>query len=152
MKKRLSILLLSLIMILVFVLPVYANDSYDKDIYYESNGDYVQYDNLADAIDAFEKTIVLDEWYEWFNSLTPEEQETINYRPKGFLETQSNKYGIDYTNNLTVIQVDPLMTTNDTKSDLSMTENKNIMATKLPTSGWELPYNPSYWNSSSVRP
>lgn len=150
MKKRISIFLLSLIMILIFALPVYANDSY-KDNYYDGSEDYVQYDNLAEAFEAFEKTIVLDEWYEWFNNLTPEEQATINYRPKDFLETQSNKYGIDYTNKITVIQVDPLMTTNDTKSDFFKTEDMSIMAT-LPTSGWELPYNPSFWNSSSVRP
>ncbi|WP_313339565.1 hypothetical protein [Sedimentibacter sp.] len=149
MKKRITMFLLSLIMMLVFALPVYA-DSYENP-YYESNEDYLQYDNLAEAFEAFEKTIVLDEWYEWFNKLTPEEQETINYRPKNFEETQSDKYRNDYTNASTVIQVDPLMTTNDKKSDLLKTEDVGIMAT-LPTSGWELPYNPSFWNSSSVKP
>lgn len=51
-----------------------ALDNFTK----ENNEDYVQYNNL----DEFEKTIVLDEWYEWFNSLTPEEQAKISYRPE----------------------------------------------------------------------
>jgi len=91
MKKRTSISLLAVIMLLVFTLPVYANDS-ASDVYYDSNEEYIQYDNLAEA---FEKTIVLDEWYEWFNALTPEEQAMINYRPQNFAETQRSRYGID---------------------------------------------------------
>lgn len=151
MKKTTQISLLIVIMSLVFALPVYANN-FASDADYYSNEEYIQYDNLSEAFEEFEKTIVLDEWYEWFNALTPEEQATVNYRPENFAETQRNKYGIDTSNILTVIPVNPSMTTNDTKSGFLKTEDMSIMTATLPTSGWELPYNPSYWNSSSVRP
>lgn len=44
----------------------------------ENNEDYVQSNNL----DELEKINALNDWYEWFNSLTPEEQAKISYRPK----------------------------------------------------------------------
>ena len=51
--------------------------------------------NLTD--NNFEESIIEfeAEWFEWFNSLSVEEQSHISYRPYNFAKIQREVYGID---------------------------------------------------------
>lgn len=42
------------------------------------------------CIEELEKTVDLDEWYAWFDSLSPDNQEKVNFRPAGFYEHQQD--------------------------------------------------------------
>ena len=59
------------------------------------DNDVLPASGIADAFAEFEKTVDLDEWFSWFNSLTPEEQKSVNYRPSNFGEIERTVYGKD---------------------------------------------------------
>lgn len=70
-------------------------------------------------------------WLNWFNSLSPEAQKTINYRPAELME-QDN----DITYTFSAAAVVPTL--------------RAAYTAMMVTGGYELPYDPTYWNSSSV--
>lgn len=75
------------------------------------------------------------EWLNWYNSLSKEEQLAVNYVPsqvlKVFSDTKVSKTAID-----------SLRLKEETK------ESIELRSTKMPTGGYEFPYNPSYWNEN----
>lgn len=82
-------------------------------------------------------------WLEWFNSLSYEEQLTINYRPYEILNYLNDNQEL-YSELMKLIEIDKenavpnYMVPNDPGD------------TKMPTGGYELAYNPSYWNGTRI--
>lgn len=87
------------------------------------------------------------EWLTWFNSLSAENQHYINYRPS---ELSGYKYEKES------YQVSILNTYNTSfnpNTDLSLTGNiTDDLGNKiLPIGGYEIKYNPTYWNTNRLR-
>ena len=57
----------------------------------------LNYVNVSAQNEYYENPLTEEErvWYDWFNSLTQEEQDTISFRPPNFVEIQREVYGIE---------------------------------------------------------
>lgn len=92
-------------------------------------------ENSIDPLKDFSPNV--EEWTKWFNSLTPEEQLTVNYRPAGFntLSKQSVPTNeVSYPNE-----------TYDEKSNYQKSSLAPLAQSKMVTGGYEHPYSPSSW-------
>ena len=156
-KKKSFIAVIMLLLSIIFInstMPVlaYSSTTNNVDTYEE-----YQYESIEEAMAAFETTIVLDEWYARFNSLTPEEQATINYRPPLFVETQKNIYGIDVpvlpSNEQPVFYRAEISEEwlNQSEGNIDTRRNETPVRNSLPINGYELPYYPAYWNQPSIK-
>lgn len=75
-------------------------------------------------------------WLEWYNALSPDEQNCINYVPSELRKQARVRFTVEEAN-----------------SELGMKPElgirREIMASLLPLSGGEAAYNPAYWNDAS---
>lgn len=88
------------------------------------------------------------EWLVFFNSLTPSEQLTINYRPSAL-----EKYNYEKPQDLILKNI--LLNTPTNADSIipfgPVTPDPPGPSTILPVSGYELPYNPTYWSVYTLR-
>ena len=75
------------------------------------------------------------EWLNWYNSLSKEEQLAVNYVPSQVLKVFSD-------NEVSKVNIDDLKLKEETK------ETIELRSSKMPTGGYEFPYNSRYWNKN----
>lgn len=73
------------------------------------------------------------DWINWYNSLSKDEQLAVNYVPSKFLNDYDEIFVTSTLN-------DSLKLKEDTKETIAM------RSAKMPTGGYEFPYNPKFWN------
>lgn len=96
--------------------------------------DMVTYDGRGIKKDALSQETL--DWLNWYEGLSEEEKEMVNYEPSELSETGKTRSGLADTEDAFGQEAD----------------SANIMsraASLLPTSGYEPAYNPNYWNKDS---
>lgn len=87
------------------------------------------------------------EWLTWFNSLSAEDQQYISYRP---FELDGYNYEKEYIENNELNDINSKIF--DDKIILPMGKIPDNLGSKiLPVGGYEIKYNPTYWNNNRLR-
>lgn len=137
MKKLVSI-------VLAFIIILIPNNNFAKT---NNTEDVVKEILSSDSISDETK-----EWLTWFNGLSAEEQQYINYRP---FELDDYNYEKEYVGNFKTY-------TNEFSDFSSRIFEDNMILPMghihddlgykiLPVGGYEIAYNPTYWNKNRLR-